>query len=67
MTQPKQFKSLLPNVEIVKNCCQDYGKSGTCTNHDYPGHFSSIIYNNNDKNNVYNIYHGILNWKKYRK
>ena len=67
MNKTKPFKSLLPNLEIVKNCCEEHSKSGTCIKHDYPGHFTSVINNDNDKKNVYNIYHGIFNWKKYRK
>ena len=54
-----KFKSLLPTYHNKQGCCPpiDYTKkfyhphccpgkkkqSGTCSNHDYPGHFSSVI------------------------
>jgi hypothetical protein len=50
MTEPRPFKSLLPTYPYKIGCCDPHccpGKrrdSGSCSEHDYPGHFSSVIY-----------------------
>ena len=51
MTEPRPFKSLLPqSINKKLGCCDPpccSGKrsdSGSCSDHDYPGHFSSVIY-----------------------